>query len=84
MLITKKKQVMIEKTIITKVICNRCGKEVKFENGMMIDDELHDISVQFGYYSNRDGEYWNFHLCEDCLVEITKDFKYKPNIGRYL
>ena len=39
---------------------------------MMIDDELHDISVQFGYYSNRDGEYWNFHLCEDCLVEITK------------
>ena len=43
---------------ITKIICNRCGKE----------------EHTWGYFSGKDGESCSFDLCEECFDEITKGF----------
>ena len=46
---------------ITKIICNRCGKETKVVSGIPKREMLH-------------GESCSFDLCEECFDEITKGF----------
>ena len=59
--------------ILDKITCNKCGKEAlakDYESASL----FHDIEIEFGYPSSRDGDIWNFDLCESCLEEIIKDF----------
>mgnify|MGYP007130874733 CR=1 FL=1 len=69
-----------EEIVVIKVVCNKCGKEINVIDNMFSEDEMYDFSVQFGFYSKKDGEVWNFDLCEDCLVELANTFKHKPDI----
>ena len=46
------------------VICNKCKKELKVENG----------DAQFGYFSKKDGMRYSFDLCEDCFDKMLKGF----------
>lgn len=57
-----------------KTICNKCGKS--FERDYI--NENHKINIEFAYCSSYDGQTWEFHLCDDCLTEIIKGFKHKP------
>lgn len=58
---------------ITLSICNRCGKNETNEY-----EQYQNINLMFGYGSKHDMEEWNFSLCDDCLVEIIRDFKFVP------
>ncbi|WP_137743412.1 hypothetical protein [Robertmurraya siralis] len=60
-------------------ICNMCGKENIFEeNDDSLNDDTQHIELHFGYGSKFDMERWSFDLCDDCLIEIVKQFKYVP------
>ena len=66
-----------------KITCNKCGKEAlakDYESASL----FHDIEIEFGYPSSRDGDIWNFDLCESCLEEIIKDFAIAPFLEEHL
>jgi hypothetical protein len=70
--------VKITKTVTKEVeevvdhICNKCGRSCKKGDEY---EGLINTTVYFGYYSNnRDGEKYNFSLCEDCTVELMNSF----------
>lgn len=58
---------------LTEVICNRCGKRMKVENGIL-REECVAVTKTFGYFSRRDGSTVRFDLCEDCYDELTAQF----------
>lgn len=71
------REITVQKEVILEVICNKCGYKEKFiecQNGY-----FQAITLNFGYVSKFDGELWEFHLCENCLVEFIKTFKYAPS-----
>ena len=51
---------------ITKIICNRCGKETKVVSGIPKREMLH-VEHTWGYFSGKDGESCSFD-------QITKGF----------
>lgn len=58
---------------LTEVVCNQCKKELKVENGILKDACFHG-EVQFGYFSNKDGQKHSFDLCEECYDKMIKKF----------
>lgn len=56
-----------------KVFCNRCGRELKQEQGMIKEGCFHAETV-FGYFSRRDGVRHSFDLCEDCYDALVAGF----------
>lgn len=66
------------------IICNRCGKTKAITDLGFEEDQFHAIELIFGYGSNYDDEKWNFNLCEVCIVEYVKTFKYLPKKTSYL
>lgn len=55
------------------LVCNRCGKKLKIENGIAKEDCL-QVCKSWGYFSKKDGNTQEFILCEDCVGIIAKDF----------
>jgi hypothetical protein len=67
----------------TKVICNKCGTTQDlfgedYEREWQAN-EFQSLSCYFGYGSRYDMESWQFDLCEDCLTELIKTFKFVPS-----
>lgn len=58
---------------LTAVICNKCGKELKVEDGYVKEGCFTANSV-FGYFSRKDGIRHRFDLCEDCYDEWISAF----------
>lgn len=58
---------------LAKVICNKCGRELKVENGYLREYCFSGDTV-FGYFSRKDGEAHHFDLCEDCYDGLTAQF----------
>lgn len=56
-----------------KVFCNRCGRALKLEQGMIKEGCFHAETV-FGYFSRRDGVRHSFDLCEDCYDALVAEF----------
>lgn len=71
------------KRVPTSITCNKCGKSDELEYGDYQDitklNNYHNFSVEFGYGSLFDMEKWDFELCEKCLVDFVRTFKYLPN-----
>ncbi len=65
-----------------KRTCNKCGMEYNTENceEEWQWDTMHSINLSFTYGSNHDLENWHFDLCEHCIEEIVKDFKFAPTV----
>lgn len=59
--------------------CNCCGKEFAMNGDMFVEDFLH-ISKEWGYFSSQDGMNMTADVCEKCLVDWMKNFKYKPQM----
>lgn len=55
------------------VICNKCGRKLKVENGYL-REFCFGADAAFGYFSRRDGVTQHFDLCEDCYDELTAQF----------
>lgn len=56
------------------VICNKCGKELLVENGIL-KEGCFESKMAFGYFSRKDGQVHSFDLCEDCYDTLIADFK---------
>lgn len=68
-------------------ICNKCGKSQLYGK----DDGARDtygLTAYFttGFFSKSfpDCMEYEFSLCEECLAELFKTFKYEPNTNEYL
>lgn len=80
--VSEKKEVVKTECVILEesIICNKCGKEfIRVEDNYCWNAEIHSIQIEFGYGSQYDLERWSFDLCEDCLTEFIKTFKYVPD-----
>lgn len=58
---------------LVKVVCNRCQKELKVENGYLKEGCFQGNAV-FGYFSKKDGIRHQFDLCEECYDKMVKQF----------
>ena len=63
------------KQIIEAIVCDKCGKEIKFGGcgeHRFPTEEYITIKHTFGYFANRfaDGEQIEVHLCENCMWEL--------------
>lgn len=62
-----------KKAVITKIVCNQCGKELKIENEIVLEDRL-SVDKSWGYFSEKDGILHSFDLCEKCYDNLIKGF----------
>lgn len=58
---------------VKTIICNRCGREIPFENGYPREG-VFSVDYEWGYFSEKDGEKHSFDLCESCYDEIISGF----------
>ncbi|MCI8836253.1 MAG: hypothetical protein HFH24_12955 [Ruminococcus sp.] len=59
---------------ISKIICNRCGKEIPVVNGLP-QEGVFSADYTWGYFSQKDGEKHSFELCEACYDAFLKEFQ---------
>lgn len=64
----------VKNSFETPLRCNCCGREIKSENGILIEDAF-EATKEWGYFSSRDMDVHQFNLCEECYDEITSKFK---------
>lgn len=62
---------------LMKAICNKCGRELKVENGYL-KEFCFSADARFGYFSRKDQTAQHFDLCEDCYDEWTAQFAVPP------
>lgn len=67
------RKVQLQEELLKKVICNRCGKSLKVEEGILKEGCFH-ADYPFDYFSRKDGYIYSFDLCENCFEDITGDF----------
>ena len=63
---------MQEEKILSRVVCNGCGREIPLDSA----DHFHGEKT-WGYFSEKDGRQDQIDLCEDCYDKITADFAVK-------
>lgn len=61
------------KTILKKIVCNQCGRQMKVENGI-VKEGYFSADTVFGYFSEKDGVRQQFDLCEKCYDAMIKEF----------
>jgi hypothetical protein len=68
--------------VIDDVLCNKCGKTQLYAKEDF-NYEVYGVQCYFtgGFYSKAfpDMSEWEFSLCEECLFELFKTFKYQPD-----
>lgn len=63
----------ITKKTIHKMYCNKCGRTINLENGI-VTEGIYEGATTWGYFSQKDGIKHDFDLCEDCYDTMIKDF----------
>ena len=63
---------MAEKYVLSRVVCNGCGKEISMDAA----DHFHGEKT-WGYFSDMDGRQDCFDLGEECDDKITENFAVK-------
>jgi hypothetical protein len=56
------------------VCCNSCGRELKKENGILMED-VFEATKEWGYFSSRDTQVHHFFLCEECYDRLISGFR---------
>lgn len=56
------------------IFCNMCGNAQKQNAGILMEDLL-EVTKQWGYFSNKDGQVHHFCLCEECYDRFIKNFQ---------
>lgn len=59
---------------LSKIICNRCKKEILVVSGVPSEDVL-QVEKTWGYFSSKDNRRDSFDLCEECYDELTDSFQ---------
>lgn len=63
-----------QRTGLNEVVCNRCGRKLKVENGYL-KEGCFSAAVMFDYFSRKDGVSHRFDLCEDCYDRMISQFE---------
>lgn len=63
-----------ENHILKEVFCNKCGKQIEVENGMLRED-CFEVNRTFGYFSHKDGVTQSWDLCEECYDKFVRSFQ---------
>ncbi len=58
---------------ISRIICNKCGREIPVIQGVAQEDVL-TVEKRWGYFSEKDNRIDKFDLCEHCYDELVNDF----------
>lgn len=61
---------------MSRIICNKCGKEIPVIGGVPSEDTL-EVEKRWGYFSKKDNQVDRFDLCEDCYDELVESFRIK-------
>lgn len=72
-----KEETVVQETLST-VTCNMCGNEEDYYNSPFYDELTQGFEIRFPYGSKYDNETWSFDLCDKCLTNLVKTFKYVP------
>lgn len=56
-----------------KIVCNKCGRELKMENGILKEDAF-EARKEWGYFSRKDMTMHSFVICEDCYDKMIEGF----------
>ncbi len=56
-----------------KVLCNKCGRELKQINGILHEDGLF-VRKDWGFFSEKDLQIHKFNLCETCYDLMIGQF----------
>lgn len=65
-----------ESQVVTKVICNCCGKEIPLVREGLLEEYFH-AEKSWGYLSNQDGRQDSFDLCQECYEKMVENFEMK-------
>jgi hypothetical protein len=57
-----------------QIQCNQCGKVIVYGEGTNQEDFL-TVKKEWGYFSRKDLELHEFHLCEDCYDKLVQHFQ---------
>lgn len=71
------KIIEIDDRIIDKVFCNKCGREIISDNGV-IKEGVFSVNYEWGYFSEKDGQSHGFDLCEQCYDKMISEFVIQP------
>ena len=66
---------------LSKIICNRCKKEILVVSGVPSEDVL-QVEKTWGYFSSKDNRRDSFDLCEECYDELTDSFQIPVHTDR--
>lgn len=58
---------------LSEVYCNRCGKKLRVENGIVMEG-VFPVNIVWGYFSRKDSQRHEFDLCEDCYDAVIREF----------
>ena len=61
------------KKTLQEAVCNRCGKALRVENGIITEGICH-VEQLWGYFSEKDGQRHTFDLCEACYDAVVGEF----------
>lgn len=64
-----------------KQCCNACGKQLKFENGILKED-VFEVTKEWGYFSKKDLEVHQFNICENCYNKMIAQFAIPIRISK--
>jgi ribosomal-protein-alanine N-acetyltransferase len=67
----KSKEIQPQKN--DEIFCNVCGKKIKMERGILLED-VFEASKEWGYFSKNDLEVHKFNICEDCYEKMILTF----------
>ena len=73
----------IKKSGEIPISCNSCGKQLKFENGILKEDAF-EATKEWGYFSERDMEVHHFNLCEECYDKLISEFQIPVEVRKKL
>lgn len=60
--------------LVTKIVCNSCGKAAKHPDCT----DITPVDIEFSYGSEQDGQTWSFDICDTCIKDIVAKFKVPP------
>ena len=70
---------------ISKIICNKCGKEILVRRGVpgreikaadgRLQEDVLSVDKRWGYFSEKDNQVDSFDLCEKCYDEFVATFR---------
>lgn len=58
---------------IKEMHCNLCGKEIEVKNGIVREGVM-SVDLEWGYFSDKDGQIDSFDLCEECYNKLISQF----------